>query len=357
MSKIKGLSFFKTDKDIFDQLTQRTPSKTSVLEHLKQRGLLVSYQEERQDLAEMISPWFTSYFDQKFIINELGGGNSQKKHNSTEILLDYNIQDIHDILREIKKDNSFNIVKNNNGSFNITETYTKVDFTKNVLSQNTQKTAEIKIEKTEQGRILIRTNADEKANTITEAIKEKMKEKNVDNYQEFEINLSTITEPANRTQFFLELISNIDGYDLTDVTSAFINKNATQEEADEETVGFIKKIALNGDSVHTSSEFQSLTKDGFYLTKIEWTIQSEVTTGDKIDLSAEFTDTINCSGFKYGVKRVYTAKGNAEYTAGKPPSESDRTVILPKIELSARQSYDTISPNISDQIPTTDENS
>lgn len=357
MNKIKGLSFFKTDKDIFDQLTQRTPSRTSVLEHLKQRGLLVSHQEERQDLAEMISPWFTSYFDQKFIVNELGGGNSQKKHNSTEIVLDYNAQDIHDILREIKKDNSFNIVKNKNGSFNITETYTKVDFTKNVLSQNTQKTAEIKIEKTEQGKILIRTNADDKANTITEAIKEKIKEKNADSYQEFEINLSTITEPANRTQFFLELINNIDGYKLIDVTSAFINKNTMQEEVDEETVGFIKKIALNGDSVHTSSEFQRLTKDGFYLTKIEWTIQSEVTTGDKIDLSAEFTDTTNCSGFKYGVKRVYTAKNNGEYTAGKPPSESDRTVILPKIELSARQSYGTISPNISDQIPEADENS
>lgn len=357
MNKIKGLSFFKTDKDIFDQLTQRTPSKTSVLEHLKQRGLLVSHQEERQDLAEMISPWFTSYFDQKFIVNELGGGNSQKKHNSTEIVLDYNAQDIQDILKEIKKDNSFIISQRKDGSFDITETYTKVDFTKNVLSQNTQKTAEIKIQKTEQGHILIRTNADEKANTITEVIKEKMKEKNADNYQEFEINLSTITEPANRTQFFLELINNIDGYKLIDVTSAFINKNTTQEEVDAETVGFIKKIALNGDSVHTSSEFQRLTNDGFYLTKIEWTIQSEVATGDKIDLSAEFTDTINCSDFKYGVKRVYTAKGNGEYTAGKPPSESDRMVILPKIELSARQSYDKISPKISDQIPEADEDS
>ena len=46
-----------------------------------------------------------------------------------------------------------------------------------------------------------------------------------------------------------------------------------------------------------------------------------------------------------------------EYTAGKPPSESDRTVILPKIELSARQSYDTINTNISNQTPKADENS
>jgi hypothetical protein len=355
MSKIKGLSFYKTDKDIFDQLHQRTPSKASILEHLKQRGLLISHEEEKEELAEMISPWFTSYFDQKFIVGELGGGNSQKKHNSTEIMLDYNTQDIQSILKDMKKEMGFAINQAKDGSFSITETYTKADFTKNVLSQNTQKTAEIKIEKTAEGKILVRTNADEKANKITEAIKEKLKEKNTDSYEEFEINLSTLTEPADRTRFFIELINNIDGYNLKDVTSAFINKSATQQEADEEVVGYIKKIALDGDSVHTSGEFQRLTNDGFYLTKIEWTVQSEKATGDKIDLLAEFTDTVNCSGFKYGIKRVYSIKDNGEYNSGKTPSDSDRTVILPKIELSARQSYDKIA-NILAQTLKADEN-
>ena len=46
----------------------------------------------------------------------------------------------------------------------------------------------------------------------------------------------------------------------------------------------------------------------YNVTKIEWTVQSEKATGDKIDLLAEFTDTVNCSGFKYGIKRVYSIK-------------------------------------------------
>ena len=79
------------------------------------------------------------------------------------------------------------------------------------------------------------------------------------------------------------------------------------------------------------------------------------TTGDKIDLLAEFTDTVNCSGFKYGIKRVYSIKDNGEYNSGKTPSDSDRTVILPKIELSARQSYDKIA-NILAQTLKADEN-
>lgn len=70
---------------------------------------------------------------------------------------------------------------------------------------------------------------------------------------------------------------------------------------------------------------------------------------------AEFTDTVNCSGFKYGIKRVYSIKDNGEYNSGKTPSDSDRTVILPKIELSARQSYDKIA-NILAQTLKADEN-
>lgn len=357
MSKIKGLSFYKTDKDIFDQLVQKTPSKSSVLEHLKQRGLLFSHLEDMQELAETISPWFTSYFDQKFIVGELGGGTSKKKHNSLEIELDYKKSDIDSILQELKKECEFQVSKNKNNSFDITKNYTKADFTKNSLSQNTQKSAEIKIEETENGNILIRSNTDEQATKIIGLFKEKLKEKNADDYKEFEINLSIVAKPDDRTKFFIELINGIDDYELVDVASALINKFTITQEADEDIVGFIKKIALDGDSVHTSSEFNRLTNDGFYITKIEWTIKSCSSTGDKIDLLAEFSDTTNCSDFKYSIKRIYSLKENGEYNSGKPPSEMERMIILPKIELSAKKSYGKIMADYLIQTSEINENS
>ena len=75
MNKVKGNQFYTNDKDIRDQLFQRTPGLTSILNHLKQRGLLFSPAENKLDLVQDICPWFTSFFDKNFIIDELGGGN------------------------------------------------------------------------------------------------------------------------------------------------------------------------------------------------------------------------------------------------------------------------------------------
>jgi hypothetical protein len=100
MNNIKLRQYYKTDRDIYDQLVQKTPSKSSILEHLKYRGLLFSSQESKQELAERISPWFTSFFDQKCIVDDLGGSGSQKKHNYSEVLVDFDLEEIKDVLTE-----------------------------------------------------------------------------------------------------------------------------------------------------------------------------------------------------------------------------------------------------------------
>lgn len=69
-------------------------------------------------------------------------------------------------------------------------------------------------------------------------------------------------------------------------------------------------------------------------------MESNSSTGDKIDLSAEFDDPNNCTGFRYALQRVYSKKENGEFNiTGKTPSDIERMSILPKIELSAKQSY------------------
>lgn len=364
MNNIKLRQYYKTDRDIYDQLVQKSPSKPSILEHLKFRGLLFSNQEDKQELAERISPWFTSFFDQKCIVDDLGGNGSQRKHNYSEVLVDFDIEEIKNILIDTKSEFDFT-TKQLNNSLEITHSYTKSDFTKNALSQNIQKTGEIKIEKTADNKILIRTNSDEKANQIVEVIKQKIKEKHEDAYDDFEIDLSTIIDPETRTKFLLDTVQHIEDYEIIDMKSASINmtnKPNSLEEADEEVVSFIKKIVLNGGAVHQSNELANLLKKGFYLTKVEWTMVHKLASGDKIDLYAEFEDPVNCTGFKYALQRVYPSKGNGEYNVtGKPPSEIERSTILPKLEKSAKQSYIAIleevaNNNSSNNTPSEDEN-
>ncbi|WP_230656943.1 hypothetical protein [Psychrobacter sp. I-STPA10] len=345
MNKIKGKQFFKTDKDIYDQLVQRSPSKSSILYHLKQRGLLFSHDLDKQELAETISPWFTSYFDQKFIVDELGGSGSYSKNDYSEVLLDFDSQEIKEILSDMKSDLGISFTQSGE-SLEVLKNYTKSDFTKNTLSQNIEKTAQIKLEKTKDNKILIRGNSDEEADRIINTFKEKIKEKHSDDYTEFKIDLSNISDPITRTNFLLKLSQSIEGYDICDMQSASIykmNKPDSLTEADEETVGFIKRMVLNGGSVHTSSELNKLLSEEFYLTKIDWTMKGKLASDDKIDLCAEFNDYINCKEFRYALKRVYKSKDNGEHNStGQPPTSIHKQKILPKIESSAKKIYNEI---------------
>lgn len=248
MNKIKGKQYYKTDKDIHDQLVQKSPGRSAILHHLANRGLLLSSQESKHDLAEMISPWFTSYFDQKFISDELGGGNGRKKYDSTEILLDYDQEEIGGILKDLKKDHGLEIVKTEKG-LEVKHDYIKADFTKNTLSQNTKKTAEIKFEKTSEGKILIRTNGDENAARIVSVFKQKIQEKHPEDFSDFVISLSHVIDPSLRTEFFMDIIKNIEGFRVVDMKAASISimdspESIIDNEDTQKIEGIVKKMVL-----------------------------------------------------------------------------------------------------------------
>lgn len=351
MNRLKGNLFYKNDKNILDALVQQTPGKKSIQNHLKDRGILLSVEDDKEDIAHYIAPWFTSFFDQKYIVDERSGGSSAKRFSNTELLVEYDKETLQDILTEIKQDSSLGLninITSHENTIVAKEAYVKPDFSKNVLSQNQPKTAEIEIIKTNENTILIRTNNDEQARKISSALKNKIREKNKDNYEEFLISFASITDPDTRTQFFQDLINNIEGYKTTDMKSVYVSKSdlKNDNEVDEEKLSFIKKVMLNGGSVHQSKELTTLLEAGFYITRIEWTMESISSTGDKIDLYAEFRDTTNCSDFIYALQHVYQRKRDNDFVVvGKSPSYIENSVMLPKIEKSSKQSFQRVVDN------------
>lgn len=340
--------FYKHDKDISDALKQKTPSKNKLQDHLKTKGLLLSTEDDKEDIAEYIAPWFTSFFDQKFIVEEKGGGNTQKKYNNVEVASEYDSEALKDILKDIKRDKDLGMnftIKSFENSTIIEDSYTTPDFTKNVLSQNIPKTAEIEIIKTPEGKTLIRSNNDEYAKKISSIVRSKLREKNPESYDEFVVSFSAITDSTIRTNFFLNLTKDIEGYKITDMKSVAVGKidgadSNEYEDEEDKTLGYIKRVMLNGGSVHQSPELMSLLDKGFYITRIEWTMESDLLSGEKIDLYAEFKDTDKCSDFMYAIQKVYTRKQDGSFTVvGKSPSSMDNKGILPKIESSAKKAF------------------
>lgn len=346
MNRIKKSLFFKDDKDVYDALVQKTPSKKILLNHLKNRGLLLSEDEDKTGIAEYISPFFTGFFDQKFIVDANNDTKSNKKFASVGLDVDYDYSELKKICDSIKKQEDGLIIQKHGDNIKITQSYTKPDYSKNVLSQNTPRMVEIEIEKNLDGTVLVRSNNDEQAAAIVSKIKKCVKEKHADEYNEFNISFSALASPVARTKFFSNLIKSIKGYRLTNVKMVAVSKESRSMVSDEDAdtkLGYIRKAVLNGGSVNSSEEFLRLVESGFYVTRIEWTIESDMNSGDKIDLYAEFKNIEDCSDFIYSLQRVYKRKDNGDFlSSGSSPSDIENSVMLPKIELAAKISYESI---------------
>lgn len=100
------------------------------------------------------------------------------------------------------------------------------------------------------------------------------------------IELGHLKTPGARTLFLTELISNLLDYSLQNVTQIRIEskvakvdatelekKSSSKEKkkAEQELMGVVENVALKGQSLLTSPEYQDLNKKGFYITSITWT--------------------------------------------------------------------------------------
>ena len=352
--KQTGSIYYNTDKNVHDALQNRKFGKKVLTDQLKDRGIFVSHQEEKEELVEYCSPIFTDYHNQKFIHEVLDDTKPRSNYQSTKIETTIEASEIREICQKIVEEReaigeSTKIhISPDSKIITIQSSYTEPDYSKSVMSQNLTRTSNIRIEKTEDG-LKVRGYSDDKSLSMSKDLIGLIRDENADRtVDEIIISLEAITDSIARSEFFHRLISNINGYKIDDVKSVDVNhpKNSNSNEGDEEEediIGFIKKAVLNGGSVLNSPEFKSLNDSDFYVTKIKWSAVSEELNGDKVDFSAEFKSTDTCTDFNYSVISIYNKKKDGEYTKnGKSPSDIEKNTLLPLIEKSASEAHQFI---------------
>ena len=345
MSKT-GHLYYKTDKNVFDALHNRKIGKTVIIEQLKDRGILISDEDEKDNIMEYASPLFTNYYDQVFLLDTLSSSSSKKTYSNVELSTKMKSLDMQKIMEGVKSDRenneteSVNLTKNNDGSFVITSTYTEADLSKNVMSQSLTKTTEVRVWEDESGRVQVRGVSDKKGLQIISAIENEIKVKD-QNMEKYVIEFSTIVDHMFRNEFFRKLINSIDGFDAFDVKSVSTSTGNSPETEDDGTMlPYVNKLILNGSSVINSKQFTDLYNSGFYISKIEWTAIEKAHNGDKIDFTAEFKDSINCTGFTYTPLRLYKSKDNGDFNVSSSKlSNIAETALLSLIEQSARSAH------------------
>jgi hypothetical protein len=163
------------------------------------------------------------------------------------------------------------------------------------------------------------------------------------------IEISEFATAAQKTQFFTLLISTLKGFKLDNVTSVKVEPikkefgedeldledDQNKEQAKQEALALVKNVALKGESLLASEEYQSLQKKGFFITSIIWRSKQTSIPYPIVEFEAAFEEPEAGKGFKYSVRGALNFI-DGEYTKTLRPIEAeDKQKFLSLIEQTA----------------------
>ncbi len=340
-----------TDKALYDALNQSKITPSELGDLFLERGILISKETERKDLAMNFSRFHHDYLDHKKIAEHLGVSSRRERTTTKKVNNSIDMEHIlsaaEDLKKSIESDNDVcQIIKTDNKVY-INIQYLSTDYTKSDFRQVITKEATIIIEDNKSS-ITIRRPDNESVecyeNIILTSIEKSLSLKS-DTMDSQHLNIDEITlinhiEPEVRTGFFIKLISNLSGFILDDVTDAYVYhpkpEKIDEEDGDIDTGVHISKASLKGEGVLRSEELISLYDRGFYLWKVRWQAKEALPDPDIYEFEAQFSNQIDCSGFSYAVKGVKKYKEKGEYYKNfVSPSKTDESRLYKLIEDSA----------------------
>ena len=348
--------FYATDKDIFDLLAcaKRKLTDGVLREIARDRGIFFSPHDTRDDLAEAISQL-------SFTLNELldlmgRRETSPRNEKTTSISLDadISIDELKAVVKEYKDDvgATENVDSHQKGSAGLVLNveYDEMDYSRTRLIQRQRHDATIEFVQ-KNGKTIIRLPASEKSKRIVEDLTGRIEGRRRAPIVRHAIELAPDFTADERTTFFTRLISEFPGHKLNGVTNLKIAPSARPEndvdgtdldederdEASHEMLVIVRSMALNGENLIASKEYQSLRSRGFYITSITWRTQQTAIPYDAPHLHAEFEDGEGGKDFKYSVKGAYRFQSGSFTKTVRPVDDAEREELYVLVETTARK--------------------
>ncbi|MGK5083085.1 hypothetical protein WDW37_07240 [Bdellovibrionota bacterium FG-1] len=377
--------YFAEDKDVFDLLasSKRIFDDNRLIQIARKRGIILSASTSRDDLVQYLSRLTWGWLQiQELVALTESRDRTEKVANET-VTTKLEAAKLQEAAIAVKKERSeksdevYSIHKGDDDKVTIKVSYTDFEPSRTRLSQRVQRDLLMEIEKTEDGYVF-RHNANERGREIVSKIIEKLPRELEAPVVPERLSLAGIKDPAKRTEFFLHLIQNLQGFKLVNVTSVSVDRVAAEEddhskfeaelgsgslvdqddfesegstpdENAEETVeetaamlSVVRKVALHGENLLGSPQFDQLKKDRFFLSRAVWRSSESRQGGNELDFEADFEDAKNCAGFRYNVLGIYSRKtrGNQEVKKTRAAvAASDRAKYLSLIERAAKAAH------------------
>lgn len=351
--KKNPLFFCATDKEVYDVLMSGKQRLTDgvLLELAKDRGIFYSPEEDRDELSEIMSLLPHDFYDLQVLLARREQKARGEKIQSVVLKGVLTVDEIRMVAKEFE-DNPppDEVVKVGvtDGKVNINVEYPELNYGKSRLMQRVVKEANIEFEIGAESTTL-RFPANAKGQIIAERLKDRIEEKRKAEVPVVRIELTELIGHEAKTEFFTRLIRGISGFRLSNVTNVKVESSQAKSSSDEddedpsnigdearhEMLGVVRNVALRGESLLTSKQYQDLKSGGFYIASIIWA--SDKTSGDKerVEFFAGFAKPETGEGFNFSVRGIYTINGVDYVSNIKKPSDEDRKLYISLVEDSA----------------------
>jgi len=362
--KNKGI-FYATEKDIFDALSSKKKkiTKELLLDLCNQRGIVLSNEEDRDDIIEYLAMLPFSFNSLSEITALIRTFSRAEKTTSSEITSPLSVAEISQVVSALKRDREpngevYSVISESKERTIVKVAYSVIDLGMTRLRQRVDREDIIEFVN-EAGKTKIRRPANDKMGEIASAFVSEYRRRAEKPVVQETISLAGVQDSKLRTFFFVELVTKMTNLTLSDVTHVRVSilgdhsepsddDEPDNEEAEEVMIGYVKRAALDGVGLLYSEEYQDLSAKGFYISEIRWNAIEKDGDKNKIRFEASFADPEQCSEFLYNALGYYksTDEGFAKTKMTLPLDQKNN--MLKAIEESAKKAQAECERRITD---------
>ena len=341
--------YYATDKNIFDALNQHKVNTPTILKLFQRRNILVSKKTPREDLAMYFARLNHDYYDHRDISSRLGVAPRRERITSMDIKGEVEVEHLQVAVDQLKKEleeaGDIVQVSRANGSIILNLQYSTIDYKKSEFNQVQVRDGTIEFTKEDDG-FLVRNTQNEYLDNVRDSLIGKLESASGKQVSKVPVSLFDVTSPKLRSKFFHELATKLSGYAWRDVTDVYVYKAKPDVADDEEEEGqgaesteaHVERVSLRGSGITRTELLNRLLEEkDYYITKIGWTAEDTLNTGNLYDIEAVFTNPKECTGFSFILARVYPVSETGSISVARSPKKEEIEEISKAVEVKARE--------------------
>jgi hypothetical protein len=349
--------YFASDKVIFDSINQHPVSIELVRELFNERGIIVSADTSKEELAQYFSRLTADYFDHQSIAVKLGRVAKSERITASEIagaIKDSHVLDaLNNLKHKLEEAGDHVDISVQDGRIMALVSYEHVDYTRTDLRQVEPRDAIIEFTKEATGTYVVRSTQNAEIDPIVETVIADLNSIAGVALKRTRVNMESVADPALRTRYFESLIKDIEGFKFITVTEAYCYKpKITEPEAEDDTeerageiekLPYVEKVSLRGEGVNRSFVIKELYEKGYYIVKVVWRVQvASRVDSDIFELEAQFSRPENCTGFSYRTKSVIMVDEGKITGKRRSPKKDEEDSLFRLIEQAAKRALISI---------------